>query len=59
MNDVMNHRRKEKIVRKDFLNLLMQLVDHGALEDDNNTNSVVSNGHAKGTFVNTKFLLFV
>ena len=59
MNDVMSHRRKEKIVRKDFLNLLMQLMDRGELEEDDKPNSVVSNGHAKGTFVNTKFLLLV
>lgn len=32
--ETIDYRRKEKIVRKDFLNLLMQLMDEGSVEDD-------------------------
>lgn len=36
-SDVIDHRRKNYTVRKDFLNLLIQLIDHGEVEDDDET----------------------
>ncbi|XP_051169282.1 probable cytochrome P450 6a13 [Leptopilina boulardi] len=36
-SDVIDYRRKHKTVRKDFLNLLIQLMDHGEVEDDEET----------------------
>lgn len=37
--DVINHRRNNQTVRKDFLNLLIQLIDHGEVEDDEETDN--------------------
>ncbi|XP_051155372.1 probable cytochrome P450 6a14 [Leptopilina boulardi] len=38
-SDVIDHRRKNNTVRKDFLNLLIQLIDHGEVERDEQTNN--------------------
>lgn len=32
--ETVDFRRKEKIIRKDFMNLLMQLMEHGEVQDD-------------------------
>ncbi|XP_001607043.2 cytochrome P450 6a2 [Nasonia vitripennis] len=36
---MVSHRRKDKTVRNDFLNMLMQLMDHGKVEEDDDAPS--------------------
>lgn len=43
LEETMNHRRKEGIVRKDFLDLLMQLVDSGTVEEDKKIPTIEQN----------------
>lgn len=44
-SDAVNHRRREKVIRKDFLNLIMQLLDFGEQGEDE---SIIPNGQNKG-----------
>lgn len=55
-SDVIDHRRKNYTVRKDFLNLLIQLIDHGEVEDDDETkNSQKKQNTAGNYFCNFSF----
>ena len=49
-NDMMHYRRQNKVERKDFFNLLMQLMDKGVLDDDD------SSSKGNGIIVAVKFI---
>lgn len=52
--NMVNYRRENDIVRKDFFNLLMQLMDKGVLEDDESSEKI--NDSTSGNKYNMYFI---
>lgn len=49
--DIVNYRRQNNVVRKDFIELLMQLMDTGVLEDDDNEGDSTESGNRYAIFI--------